>query len=250
VTETSVLDLRDAVVGYEGRPILHAATMTVRAGEVVAILGPNGSGKSTLVRGVLGLAQLQHGSITAFGEPIGHLRNRWRLGYVPQQHTLTAGVPTTVHEVVSSGRLSRSRPWRRATTADREAVGAAIAALGLADHERSLVADLSGGQQRRVLVARALASDAQLLILDEPTAGVDLENQEALAQAMGRLAAASITIVLVAHDLGPAAPVITRVVTLEDGRIVYDGPPSAGHHGHDHHHVEEPAASNPFGIGS
>jgi zinc transport system ATP-binding protein len=168
---------------------------------------------------------------------------------VPQQHSLTAGVPTTVREVVSSGRLARSRPWRRQGAADGAAVAAAIATLDLAGREASLVAELSGGQQRRVLVARALASEAQLLILDEPTAGVDAENQEALAGAMARLATAGITIVLVAHELGPAAPVITRMVALQDGRITYDGPPTEGHHGHDHHHVASPT-TDPFGMGS
>lgn len=247
----TILELHQVHLGYEGHRVVDSVDLAVQPGEVVAILGANGSGKSTLVRGILGLAQHQGGSIRAFGQPISELRDRWRIGYVPQRHTLAAGVPATVREVVASGRLARSRPWRRTTAADRDAIDAAIAAVDLAGRERSLVATLSGGQQRRVLVARALASDAELLLLDEPTAGVDADNQQALADTMTRLAAAGTTIVLVAHELGPAAPVIGRVVVLQGGRIAYDGPPTDGHSDpHDHHHLHPEPGSDPFGIGS
>lgn len=216
----------------------------------MAILGSNGSGKSTLVRGLLGLAQHQGGRIHIFGTPIDHLRDRWRVGYVPQRHTLATGIPATVREVVSSGRLSRSLPWRRDTPEGRAMVSAAIERVGLAGHERALVGELSGGQQRRVLVARALASDAELLILDEPGAGVDAENQQALATTMQRLAEAGTTILLVAHELGPAAPIITRVVLMQAGRVAYDGPPrDRDVHDPDHHHLEAPPLSSRFGLG-
>lgn len=216
----------------------------------MAILGANGSGKSTLIRGILGLAQHQDGSIEAFGTPIDRLPDRWRIGYVPQRHTLATGVPATVREVVGSGRLSRSRPWRRATGEDRGQVTKAIAVVGLGGSERALVSELSGGQQRRVLVARALAADAELLILDEPTAGVDAENQQALATTMSVLAAAGTTILLVAHELGPAASVVSRVVVVAAGGISYDGPPRPlDLHDPGHHHLVEPEPPSRFGLG-
>jgi zinc transport system ATP-binding protein len=245
-----VLELVDASLGYDGRPVVDGASVAITAGEVVAILGANGSGKSTLVRGILGLAQHQRGAINAFGTPIAELHERWRLGYVPQRDTLARGVPATVREVVASGRLSRSRPWRRSTAADRAKVRDAIAIVGLAGRERALVTELSGGQQRRVLVARALAGDAELLILDEPTAGVDAENQRALADTLETLAAAGTTILLVAHELGPAASIVTRVLVLSAGRLVYDGPPRPTDvHGADHHHLDEPEEPARFGLG-
>jgi zinc transport system ATP-binding protein len=246
-----VLELLDATIGYEGRPVVSGMTLTITSGEVVAVLGANGSGKSTLIRGILGLAQHQGGSIEAFGTPIAHLHDRWRLGYVPQRDTLARGIPATVREVVSSGRLSRSRPWRRSTAADHARVADAIALVGLDGRERALVTELSGGQQRRVLVARALAGDAELLILDEPTAGVDAENQQALADTMATLADAGTTILLVAHELGPAVSLVSRVLLLSAGRLAYDGLPRPHDvHGSDHHHLDEAKGPSRFGLDS
>ncbi len=127
---------------------------------------------------------------------------------------------------------------------------AAIELVGLDDRRQSLVTELSGGQQRRVLVARALAADADLLILDEPTAGVDSENQRALADTLAALAERGTTIVLVAHELGPAEPIVTRTVVMASGQIVYDGPPRpADAHGVDHHHIDDVGHPTRFGLG-
>jgi zinc transport system ATP-binding protein len=239
-------------IGYDGRPVVGPADLTVQRGEVVAVLGANGSGKSTLVRGVLGLAQVLTGTIEVFREPADQLRNRWRLGYVPQRHTVAAGVPATVREVVASGRLPRIRPWRRASGLDRERVREAIATVGLSGRERHPVATLSGGQQRRVLIARALAGDAEMLVLDEPTAGVDAANQQILTDTLAGLVASGTTIVLVTHELGPAAGIVTRELVMRAGTIVYDGPPRSTDlvgPRTDHHHLsDEPAAADRFGL--
>jgi zinc transport system ATP-binding protein len=208
----------------------------VHRGEVIAVLGPNGAGKSTLVRGILGLARVSEGSVELFGTPAGRFRDRWRIGYVPQRHTVAAGVPATVREVVGSGRLPRVRRLRPMTRADREAVDAAIATVGLRGLERVPVSTLSGGQQRRLLIARALAADPEVLVMDEPTAGVDATSQEALAATMRDLVEGGTTILLVTHELGVVASLITRVVEVRDGRITYDGPP-----------LPAPAASTPGG---
>lgn len=251
---TPVLELRHADVGYDGQAVLRDASFALHRGEVAAVLGSNGSGKSTLVRGVLGLAEHLGGSIEAFGSPVADLRPRWRLGYVPQRHTLAGGVPATVAEVVAAGRLAQGRPWRRDRATDRRRVREAIELVGLAGRDRDPVADLSGGQQRRVLIARALAGDAELLLLDEPTAGVDAEHQHVLAETMARLVAAGSTILLVTHELGPAAGVVTRSICVEGGRITYDGPPlehdDHDHdHGSDHHHLDDERPSRPGELG-
>jgi zinc transport system ATP-binding protein len=146
------------------------------------------------------------------------------------------------------------RPWHRFGTGDRERVAAAIDAVGLAGRAGTPVAELSGGQQRRVLIARALASEPELLVLDEPTAGVDAPSQAALADTLARLAETGSTIVLVAHELGPVEPLISRVVVMQGGSKVFDGPRDHApidDHGGDwhHHHGEAPVRRPGLGLG-
>jgi zinc transport system ATP-binding protein len=243
-----VVQMRGGAVGYGDRPAIVNIDFTLRSGEVAALLGPNGAGKSTLVRGILGLAPLMAGSLELFGTPADRFRARHRLGYVPQRHTIVGGVPATVTEVVASGRLPLRRPFAPARAADRAAVRVALATVGLTDQARSSVAELSGGQQRRVLIARALAADPDVLVMDEPTAGVDATTQRLLAGTLADLTGAGRTLLLVAHELGPLEPLIGRVVVLRDGRITYDGPPVPGGEGayhqhdptaHDHHHLSQ-----------
>ncbi|WP_148575673.1 metal ABC transporter ATP-binding protein [Nocardioides caldifontis] len=234
-----VLRVTDGCVELGGRPVLRGVDLTVTAGEVVAVLGANGSGKSTLVRTVLGLAPLRRGSVELFGAPVDRFRDWRRVGFVPQRVTATAGVPASVWEVVASGRLAHRPlvgPMRRR---DREATRDALEAVGLADRARDGVATLSGGQQQRVLIARALAGRPELLVLDEPTAGVDLAQQDAFAGILGRLVERGTTIVLVAHEMGPMEPLVGRTVVMRDGRIAYDGAPLESFedvpHAHAHH---------------
>jgi zinc transport system ATP-binding protein len=246
-----VLALRGASVGYDRRPVLRDVDFTLSRGEVVAVMGPNGSGKSTLVRAIFGLAQLLDGRLHLFGTPAERFRQWYRLGYVPQRHTVAGGVPATVREVVASGRLNRIRPWRRSSAADRGAVDRAIGTVGLAGRDRHPVATLSGGQQRRVLIARALAAEPEVLVLDEPTAGVDAASQHVLTGTLAELSAAGTTVMIVTHELGPMAPLITRTVVVRGGRIGYDGPPVAGPDdshtaGADHHHPHGVAPDPPW----
>ena len=235
-----VVALTDATVAYDGSVAISGVDLHVEAGEVVAVLGANGSGKSTLVRAVVGLQPLAEGRLELFGTPRARFRDWTRLGYVPQRTGAATGVPATVREVVSTGRLARSR-LRRSTSADRRAVDDALATVGLAERARSSVATLSGGQQQRVLIARALTCDPELLVLDEPTAGVDVASQQALADTLRTLIARGTTVVLVAHELGPMHPLITRAVTMADGRVLHDGAPPEP----DHLHVHDPEHAHP-----
>ncbi|SFE36785.1 metal ABC transporter ATP-binding protein [Blastococcus tunisiensis] len=231
--------LRDASIGYGDVPIVSRVDLTVRYGEALAVLGSNGSGKTTLARGLLGLAPVLGGEVELLGAPVGRLRERGRVGYVPQRHTVSGAVPATVREVVAVGRLARLGLFRRLGAADRAAVGEAVAAVGLADRMEEPVASLSGGQQRRVLVARALAAQPELLIMDEPTAGVDAASQDALAAVLARVSATGTTLLVVTHETGPLSGVLTRAVVVDHGRIRYDGPlagadAAAGPGRHDH----------------
>ncbi len=231
-----VIELTDAAVVIAGRPVIRGVDLTVRAGEFVTLLGANGSGKSTLVRAVTGLRPLARGSLSLFGTPLPSFRDWHRVGFVPQRAGAASGVPASVKEVVTSGRLTRRRLLRPATRADRLAVTDALEVVGLADQAHASVATLSGGQQQRVLIARALAGEPELFFLDEPTAGVDLPNQRALADALAVLSERGSTIVLVTHELGPLAPMVDRTVVMRDGRVTYNGPPLAVDDAHGHHH--------------
>ncbi|GIF72300.1 metal ABC transporter ATP-binding protein [Asanoa siamensis] len=245
-----VVEVTKAVVGYDDRIVLRDVSLTVERGDVVAILGANGSGKSTLVRSILRLVPLSAGEITLFGDR--RFKSWERVGYVPQRIGAGAGVPATVAEVVGSGLVARRGIFRLPRAADRAAVARALAAVGLADRAGDPVASLSGGQQQRTLIARALAGQPELLVLDEPTAGVDAASQAAFAGALGEFVAGGGTVLLVAHELGPLKPVISRCVVVHHGEIAHEGhvPAPAGHHadpGHDHVHPHAPAEQGMWG---
>jgi zinc transport system ATP-binding protein len=248
-----VVSVEDLVVNYGDRPVLDHVSLAVDTAEMVAILGANGSGKSTLVRAALGLVPPVIGAVKLFGTPLRRFRDWRRIGYVPQRLGAGSGVPATVREVVASGRLARRGLKSRLTTStdDRRAVADALATVDLADKARSPVGTLSGGQQQRVLIARALAGEPELLVLDEPTAGVDAASQEAFAEALKRFAGQGGTVLLVAHELGPLRPLITRAVVVHHGSIIHNGavPEPAGHHaepGHDHVHPHGPVEQAGF----
>lgn len=215
----AVVEVRDAVAALGGRDVLSGVDLRVDAGEVVTLLGPNGSGKSTLVRVVLGLVPLRSGSVALFGRPLTGFRDWTKVGYVPQRTTAASGVPATVVEVVSSGRLSRRSLLRPFGTADRGAVADALRIVGLEDLAGRGVGQLSGGQQQRVLIARALAGAPDLLVLDEPMSGVDAASQDAIAGALARLAATGTSVLLVLHEQGVLGPLIDRAIGLREGRV-------------------------------
>ncbi len=248
MTEVPLIDLRSASFGYADRRVVDGVTLSQGRGEVIALLGPNGSGKTTLVKGLLGLSDHLGGEVLLFGTPLARFHDKPRVGYVPQRHSLSASVRATVREVVEIGRLPRRPWWRPAGAVDSAAVDEALDAVGLRDREREDVTALSGGQQRRVLIARALAARPDLLVMDEPTAGVDAANQRILADVLAALAARGTSMLIVTHELSALRGVVTRIVCMDAGHVDYDGTPHdylETHRGHeagaDHHH-EPPVA--------
>ncbi|MCK9793199.1 metal ABC transporter ATP-binding protein [Isoptericola sp. 4D.3] len=239
---TPAIEARDVHVRLGASPVLRGVDLTVRRGEVVALLGANGSGKSTLVRTLVGVLPASAGDVRLFGHPLGNGVPWGRVGYVPQRVSAAAGVPSTAAEVVSSGllhgrRLTLPRGWR-------SRVRDALDLVGLADRARYATHQLSGGQQQRVLIARALVRDPELLVLDEPVAGVDRPSQEAFAATMTRLVADGMTVLVVLHELGELAPLVQRCVVLRHGRVVHDGAPPTprqehGDDAHEHVHPHE-----------
>lgn len=243
----AVISLAAASFGYAEHAVVSGVTLDIRPGEVVAVLGPNGSGKSTLVRGLLGLTDHLRGRVTLFGRPLADFSDRARIGYVPQRHTLGTSVRSTVAEIVAIGRLPHRRwwaPWRRSATDERRIVTEALGVVGLADRSGADVTTLSGGQQRRVLIARALAAEPDILVMDEPTAGVDLTNQQMLTDVLARLVDRGSTMVIVTHELAAIANIVSRVVEVRAGKVVFDGDCDAyavrrGGTTDGHHHDED-----------
>jgi zinc transport system ATP-binding protein len=220
--------------------VLDRLDLDLNPGEFVVLLGGNGSGKSTLVRALLGLIPLSGGAVSLFGRPPSSFKEWHRVGYVPQRVSAGTGVPATVEEVVALGRMSAGPRLRRFNASDQLAVDEALDSVGLEALRKRRVSTLSGGQQQRVLIARAVVNKPDLLLLDEPVASVDLENQEAFAEALERFRRRDNSVLLVAHSLGVMEPLIDRSVVLEGGKVVYDGPPRPEHQisGVHHHHPE------------
>lgn len=207
-------------VVLSGVPIVRHATFEIAQAQTVAITGNNGSGKTTLMRALLGLVP-HHGTIRLFGTELGRFRDWRRIGYVPQRSSILVQ-QATAREVVATGRLGLRRPLWPASSADRAAVAPALREVGMSDRAAAPFVRLSGGQQQRVLIARALATRPDLMVMDEPLAGVDLHSQAGLAQLLGGLRDAGLGLLVVLHERGPMGDVLDRTVTLCDGRVVPD----------------------------
>jgi zinc transport system ATP-binding protein len=252
VTETSepVIEARGLHFRAGASHILRGIDLTVDRGEVVALLGANGSGKSTLVKALVGINTPSEGSVRLLGKSLGAGRGAgavdWsRIGYVPQRASAGGGIPSTAQEVVASGLLHGRRLWP--PRGWRDQVEVALEQVGLADRVRDPVHLLSGGQQQRILIARALVREPEVLVLDEPVAGVDVASQEAFAATMERLVDGGLTVLVVLHELGELEPLVTRAVVLRHGKVVHDGAPPRARHDHDrvgHRHQHPHADDN------
>jgi zinc transport system ATP-binding protein len=219
-------ELEAVSFGYRpGQRVLDDVTLRIGEGEFVAIAGPNGGGKTTLVRLVLGLERPSEGTARLFGEPAHRFSHRRTLGYLAQRSELGGDAPTTVREVVSAGRLASAGlvgPLRRR---DRELVTEAIDRVGLSENADRPVRTLSGGMQQRAFIAKALAGEPSLLVLDEPTTGVDAESQDSLAALLDRLhSELGVTILYVSHEFGAVERFVQRLVLVRR-TIVFDGSP-------------------------
>ncbi len=224
---TVLLAAHGVSFGYGGRAVVENVDLSVSAGEFVALVGPNGSGKSTLLRVLLGLLPAASGSVELLGSEPHRVRERWRVGYVAQRLTLEGELPATVEEVVTAGRLARRGWFRPLRAPDREAIDHAIESVGLAAERRRRPSELSGGQQQRAFIAKALAGQPELLVLDEPVAGIDAESQHRFRDSLTHLVAEhEAAVLLVSHELGAVADDLDRVVVMRHGKVFFDGPPT------------------------
>jgi zinc transport system ATP-binding protein len=220
------VQLEDVRFAYPGGPdVLRDIDLRLERGEFVAVAGPNGGGKTTLVRLLLGLERPLAGSVLLFGEPAHAFSRRNTLGYLAQRSRLGSEAPATVREVVAAGTLANGGLLGPLRQRQRAIVDEAIERVGLAERADAPLRTLSGGQQQRAFIAKALAAEPELLVLDEPTSGVDVEAQEALAALLARLhAELGTTIVYVSHEFGAVERYVERLLLVR-GTIVFDGPP-------------------------
>lgn len=249
---TAIVEITRLCVEFDGEHVLEDVDLAIEPASVVALLGPNGSGKTTLVRTVLGLQPPTHGSVRLFGTPLDRFRDWDRIALVPQRLPGASAVPVSVWEAVRSGLISPRRRWRPLRRAERAAAADALAAVGLWERRQDRLDTLSGGQQRRVLIARALAGSPRLLVMDEPTAGVDAEHVARLADLLGALRADGVTSLIVTHDLTGIADVVTRAIVLAPHRrtsVVFDGPPPVPLHLGEHVHHDDDTDPAPGVLG-
>ncbi len=221
----TLLSVNGLRVSLGGKPVLHGLSFVLREGEFVGLIGPNGAGKSTLLRASLGLLPAE-GAVTIAGRPASAISARQRalhVAYLPQEREI--GWPVSVETLVSLGRTTRKRGFAGLDATDRARIEEAMARMEITDFRRRAASELSGGEKARVLIARALAQDAPLLLADEPTAGLDPAHQIALMSLFSELAAEGRGVVASLHDLGLAARWCSRLILVDRGLIVADGTP-------------------------
>jgi len=212
-----------------GQSILSNISLEIFGGEYVAIIGPNGGGKTTLIRMLLGLDTPTAGDIKLFGKKISNFKEWNKIGYVPQRASLVdANFPATVLDIVKMGRVSKRALFSRESQEDKEAVNDAMLKMDVLDLKDKMVGTLSGGQRQRVMIARALASNPEILILDEPNTGVDMRSQQSFYRLLSTLnKEENITIVFITHDIGVIADDIGRLFTINQKAIICNDPKKA-----------------------
>ena len=225
MTAANAVEVHGLRVRYDnGVEALQGVDFTLPRGTALGIVGPNGSGKSTLLKAVAGLVKPSDGVVRVQGRPPRALPPG-TIGYVPQIEDVDWSFPVSVRDVVAMGRYPRLRPFKRFGAHDREAVSRAIEALGLTALADRHISALSGGQQQRTFVARAVAQEPDLLLLDEPTTGVDAATEESLLHLVRGLVARGMPVLMTTHDLDRAAEWFDRLIVV-DRRILADGPPA------------------------
>jgi zinc/manganese transport system ATP-binding protein/zinc transport system ATP-binding protein len=213
-----IVELSRATAAYDDQLVWDDLDFTLAPGQFAAVVGPTGGGKSTLLKYILGLLPQRPGTLRA--------RSQLTIGYVPQRETITWQFPVTVEQVVRMGRYRQTCLWPWSSRADRQQAAALLERLGLSPYAKRHIDDLSGGQQQRVFLARALIGSPQLLLLDEPTAGVDMKTQHEILHVLRELNGEGMTILLTTHDLNTIASHVPWVICFNHG-IVAQGPPAA-----------------------
>ncbi len=216
------LEVDNISVAYGEKTVLHEVSFQAAHGARIAVVGPNGAGKSTLFKALVGLLPLQSGQILIHGLPLGHHKDC--VAYIPQREEVDWRFPVTVRDVVMMGRFGTRGWFARPNRADHEAVERGLDEMGVASLAKTSISDLSGGQQQRVFLARALAQDPHILLMDEPFTGVDVTTQETTFALLDHLRERQVTAIISTHDLNLAASRFDAVILLNKRLVAY-GPP-------------------------
>ncbi len=221
----TAIELNDVRVTIGGTPVLEGITLSVREGEIMSIVGPNGSGKSTLLRTVMGLLKPERGTVRVRGRAPGTLP-RGTIGYLPQKSSVDFAMPVSVHDVVAMARYAGKGFVERLDTTDRSRIDESLESLEIAPLRDRHFGSLSGGQKQRALIARALALEPRILLLDEPSTGLDAVAQDSFYQILLRLRdEKKLTIVMVSHDIGAISSVVDSLACLKT-RLHFHGTPT------------------------
>jgi zinc transport system ATP-binding protein len=220
-----LVEVHEVSFAYDSERVLEGVNLTIERGDILGLIGPNGGGKTTLLKIILGLLPVREGRVALFGTDVQGFTQWYRIGYVPQRiWGFDQNFPATLEEVAATGRFPRLGLFHRLRTEDHQAVQEALEAVGLAEHRRKRIGSLSAGQQQRAFLARALAGEAELLLLDEPTAAVDPKAQEDFYTLLERLnRKQGLTVVLVSHDLATVASQVKSLACL-NRRMLFHGP--------------------------
>lgn len=213
------ITVRDLSVSYDNKRVLNNIFLEIETGSLYGILGPNGSGKSTLLKAMLGLIEDYTGEISVLGQDVREVRRR--VVYVPQRSEIDFSFPARVRDVVMMGRYPHKRVFQRMNASDRDRVDAALEELGISNLRNRQIGELSGGQQQRTFLARALAQEAEILMLDEPFVGVDIPTEEKIIQVLRKLSAEGKTLLVVHHDLQAVPDYFDHIILLNQRLIAY-----------------------------
>ena len=219
--EKTALEVHNLTASYQRKPVLWEIDFKVPSGHLIGILGPNGSGKTTLLRSIMNLMEVDSGYVKIFGKDLNEVRSR--LSYVPQRESVDWNFPASVREVVEMGRYRPSNLLRRLKKSDKQKVKAALEKVGMLAYADRQISELSGGQQQRVFIARSLAQEADIYLMDEPFVGVDAATEEAILKLLSNLRDEGKTVLIVHHDLQSAYQYFDWMILLNT-RLVAVGP--------------------------
>jgi len=223
---TAIFDLKNLNFNVNGQTILSNISLEIFSGQYIAIIGPNGGGKTTLIRMLLGLEKPSSGEIRIFGKKLKNFKEWHKIGYVPQRAShVDSSFPATVLDIVKMGRTSQRKLFSTFSQEDKNLVHDAMLKMDVLDLTDKMIGTLSGGQRQRVMIARALASKPEILILDEPNTGVDMLSQKSFYALLRKLNKEdNITIVFITHDIGVIADDIARLFTINQKAIICNNP--------------------------
>lgn len=216
-----VVEIQNLTVSYNRKPAIRSVNLTLYQNGIIGIIGPNGAGKSTLLKAILALVPIDSGTVRVFGQPVDKVRSK--ISYVPQKEMIDWDFPVTVEDVVMMGRYAHLGVLSRPSRLDRDIVHTAIRKVGMEEYRDQQIGNLSGGQQQRVFLARALAQQSDILLLDEPFVGVDAATEQAIIDLMHTLNAEGKTVIVVNHDLAKVQEYFQYLIMINQ-HIVAHGP--------------------------